>query len=234
MIAKSKIDRKESRVYNLIDNVDVSISNRVNTEESAVFVESVSGLLNSEAHILDAEIDDLAILDPELASRAEKLRCAASASAMKAMNSVRKYRNEDGAASKCSAGSFVPRSKTAASGAAEDRAVSNAPPPKSVAQKSRDASEPLFPKKKATTGKERRKREPSPPSDEDESSGVDEDDESSSEDADSYDRDCRQYNEDCRRWQENAQRNPPGVGGGDNPEEPPGGGGGGAGQGDGG
>ena len=33
MIAKSKIDRKESRVYNLIDNVDVSISNRVNTEK---------------------------------------------------------------------------------------------------------------------------------------------------------------------------------------------------------
>ena len=191
-LAKNKIDRKENRVYNLIDNVDVSISNKVNTEESAVFVESVSGLLNSEAHILDTEIDDLAILDPELASRAEKLRCAASASAMKAMNSVRKYRNEDGAASKCSAGSFIPRSKAAAGGAAEDRVASNAPPPKSDAQKFRDASQPLFPKKKATTGRERRKRDPSFPSDEDESSGVDEDDESSYEDADGYDRDRRQ------------------------------------------
>ena len=229
-LAKSKIDRKENRVYNLIDNVDVSISNKVKSEELAVFVESVRGLLNSEAHILDAEIDDLAMLDPELASRVEKLRCAASASAMKAMNSVRKYRNEDGAASKCSAGSFVPRSKAAAGSATEDRAASNAPPPKSDAQKSRDASEPLFAKKKSTTGKERRRREPSPPSDEDDSSGVEEDNKSSSEDAEGYNRDRRQYNEDRRRWQENAQGNPPIY----DPEEPPGGGGGGAGQGDGG
>ena len=140
-----------------------------------MFVESVGGLLNSEAHILDTEIDDLAILDPELASRAEKLRCAASASAMKAMNSMRKYRNEDGAASKCSAGSFVPRNRAGAGGAAEERSASNAPPPKSDVQKSRDASEPLFAKKKHVSGKERKKREPSPPSDEDNSSGVEED-----------------------------------------------------------
>ena len=33
MLAKNKIDRKETRVYNLISNVDVSISNRVNTEK---------------------------------------------------------------------------------------------------------------------------------------------------------------------------------------------------------
>ena len=108
VLAKNKIDRKETRVYNLIDNVDVS-ANKVNSEESAVFVESVGGLLNSEAQTLDTQIDDLAVLDPELASRAENLRCAASASAMKAMSSVMRYRNEDGAASKCSAGSFVPR-----------------------------------------------------------------------------------------------------------------------------
>ena len=162
--------------------VDVSV-NKVNSEESAVFVESVGGLLNSEAHTLDTEIDDLAGLDPELASREEKLRCTASASAMKAMNSVRKYRNEDGAASKCSAGSFVPSSRPTTGGVTEDRAASNAPPPKSDAQKSRDVSEPLFAKKKPTSGKERRKREPSPPLDEGDTSDPDEDDESSSEDA---------------------------------------------------
>ena len=111
MIAKSKINRKESRVYNLIKNVDESVSNKVNSEETAVFVESVGGILNSEAHDLDTSIDDLILLDPQLGSRAEKLRCAASASAMKAMNSVRKYRNEDGAASKCLASSFAPRAQ---------------------------------------------------------------------------------------------------------------------------
>ena len=212
-LAKNKIDRKETRVYNLIDNVDIS-ANKVNSEESAVFVESVGGLLNSENHTLDTEIDDLAVLDRELASRAEKLRCAASASAMKAMSSVRRYRNEDGAASKCSAGSFVPRSKPTAGGATEDRLASNAPPPKSDAQKSREASEPLFAKKKPTSGKERRKRYPSPPSDEDDSSSPEEEDGSSSEDAKGYDRDRRQYNEDRRRWQENTQHNPPRDGGG--------------------
>ena len=41
MLAKNKIDRKEKRVYNLIDNVDKSISNKVNSEEAVVFVESV-------------------------------------------------------------------------------------------------------------------------------------------------------------------------------------------------
>ena len=128
---------------------------------------------------------------------------------MKAMSNVRRYRNEDGVASKCSAGSFVPRNKPTAGGAAEDRSASNAPPPKSDAQKSRDASEPLFAKKKPTSGKEHRKRDPSPPSDEDDSSGVEEDDGSSSEDAKGYDRERRQYNEDRRRWQENAQRDPP-------------------------
>ena len=63
----------------------------------------------------------------------------------------------------------------------------------------------------------------SPPSNEDDSSNVEEDDRSSSKDADGYDRDRRQYNKDCRRWQENAHRNPPGDGGGDDrrsrPEE---------------
>ena len=63
-LAKNKIDRKETRVYNLIDNVDVS-ANKVNSEESAVFMESVGGLLNSEAQTLDTEIDNLAMLDPE-------------------------------------------------------------------------------------------------------------------------------------------------------------------------
>ena len=194
MIAKSKIDRKENRVYNLIENVDESVSNKVNSEETAVFVESVGGLLNSEARDLDTSIDDLILLDPELGNRAEKLRCAASASAMKAMNSVRKYRNEEGAASKCSASSFVPRARTAASEATENRTSSTAPPPKSDAQKSRDASEPLF-KKKPGLGKERKKRDPSPTSDEDDSSDVEEDDVLSSEEADGYDRDRRQYNE---------------------------------------
>ena len=129
---------------------------------------------------------------------------------MKAMSNVRRYRNEDGVASKCSAGSFVPRNKPTAGGAAEDRSASNAPPPKSDAQKSRDASEPLFAKKKPTSGKEHRKRDPSPPLDEDDSSGVEEDDDgSSSKDAKGYDRERRQFNEDRRRWQENAQRDPP-------------------------
>ena len=96
-------------MYNLIENVEESVSNKVNSEEAAVFVESVGSLLNSEARDLDTSIDDLILLDPQLGDRAEKLRCAASASAMKAMNSVRKYRNEDGAASKCSASSsFAP------------------------------------------------------------------------------------------------------------------------------
>ena len=40
-LAMNKIDRKETRVYNLIDNMDVS-ANKVNSEETAVFVESVS------------------------------------------------------------------------------------------------------------------------------------------------------------------------------------------------
>ena len=120
-------------------------------------VESVGGLLNSEVHILDTEIDNLAVLDPGLVTRAKKLRFAASASDMKAMGSVRKYRNEDGAASKCSAGSFIPRTRTTASNAAADRSASNAQPPKSDAQKSRDTSEPLFAKKKPTTGKKHRK-----------------------------------------------------------------------------
>ena len=155
-LAKSKIDRKETRVYNLIDNVDTT-ANKVNSEDSAVSVESVGGLLNSEVHILDTEIDNLAVLDPGLVTRAKKLRFAASASAMKAMGSVRKYRNEDGAASKCSAGSFIPRTRTTASNAAADRSASNAQPPKSDAQKSRDTSEPLFAKKKPTTGKKHRK-----------------------------------------------------------------------------
>ena len=168
-LAKNKIDRKETRVYNLIDNVEVS-ANKVNSEESAVFVESVGGLLNSKAQTLDTEIDDLVTLVPEWAGRAEKLCCAASASAMKAMNSVRRYRNEDGAASKCLAGSFIPRSRPTAGSATEARSASNAPPPRSDAQKSRDASEPLFAKKKPTSGKEHRKRDPSPPSEEDDSS----------------------------------------------------------------
>ena len=107
IIAKNRIDRKETRVYSLIDNVDESLSNKVNSEESAVFVESVGGLLSSEARDHDTDIDDFTILDPGLANRAEELRCAVSESAMRAMNSVRKYRNVDGAASKCSAGSFV-------------------------------------------------------------------------------------------------------------------------------
>ena len=77
MLAKNRIDRKENRVYSLIDNVDESLSNKVNSEESPVFVESVGGLLSSEARDLDMDIDDLAILDPELANRAEKLRCVA-------------------------------------------------------------------------------------------------------------------------------------------------------------
>ena len=219
MIAKSKIDRKESRVYNLIENVDESVSNKVNSEETAVFVESVGGLLNSEACDLDMDIDDLILLDPQLGSRAEKLRCTASASAMKAMNSVRKYRSEDGAASKCSASSFVPRARTAASGATEDRTSSTAPPPKSDTQKSRDASEPLF-KKKPGAGKERKRRDPSPTSDEDDSSSVEEEDGSSSEDAEGYDRDCGQYKEERKRWQENACHNPPNDDGGDDPEGP--------------
>ena len=68
----------ESRVYNLIENVDESVSNKVNSEETAVFVESVGGLLSSEACDLDADIDDLILLDPQLGNRAEKLRCVAS------------------------------------------------------------------------------------------------------------------------------------------------------------
>ena len=146
-----------------------------------MFAESVGGLLNSEAHILDTEIDDLTILDPGLADRA-KLRCAATASAVKAVGSVRKFRNDDKAASRCSTSSLILRTKMGVSSTAEDKSASSAQPPKSDAQRSKDASESLFMKKKPTTGKEHRKREPSPSS-EDDSSGPDEDDSLSSEDA---------------------------------------------------
>ena len=108
-----------------------------------------------------------------------------------------------------SAGSFVPRSRPTAGSVVEASSASNAPPPKSDAQKSRDALEPLFAKKKPTSSKENRKRDPSPPSENDDSSGPEEDDGSSFEDAEGYDREWHQYNEDRRRWQENAQRNPP-------------------------
>ena len=181
-VAKSKIDRRETQVYGLIDNVDAAAS-KVNSEETAVFGESVGGLLNSEAHILDTEIDDLTILDPVLADRAEKLRCAATASAVKAVGSVRKFRNDDEAASRCSTSSLILRTKMGVSSTAEDKSASSAQPPKSDAQRSKDASESLFTKKKPTTGKEHRKGEPSPSS-EDNSSGPDEDDSLSSEDAD--------------------------------------------------
>ena len=131
-----------------------------------MFVESIGNLLNSEVRDLDTSINDLILLDPQLGDRAERLRCAASASAMKAMSSVRKYRNEDGAASKCSASSsFAPRPRMAAAGAPENRTTSTAPQPKTDAQKSRDASEPLF-KKKPGGGKEQKARNPSPSSDE--------------------------------------------------------------------
>ena len=65
-IAKDKISRRETRVHELIDTVEAS-ANKVNSEETAAFVEGVGGQLSSEAHILDAEIDELAILDPGLA-----------------------------------------------------------------------------------------------------------------------------------------------------------------------
>ena len=227
-VAKSKIDRRETQEYSLIDNVDASV-NKVNSEETAVFMESVGGLLNSEAHVLDTEIDDQAVLDQGLADRAEKLRCTATASAVKAMGSVRKFRNDDRATSKCSISSFVHQTRMGASSAAEDKSASGAQPPKSDTQKSKDASEPLFAKKKPTTGKEHKKREPSPPSEDSDSSGPYKDDSSSSEDAEGYDRERRQYNEDRQRWQEDAQRNPPRDGGGDDLEELPGGGGGGGG-----
>ena len=179
-----------------------------------MFVESIGNLLNEEVRDLDTSIDDLIMLDPQLGDRAERLRCTASASAMKALSRARKYRNEDGA-SKCSAtSSFASRSRTTAAGTTADRTSFAA---KTDAQKSRDASEPLFTKKPGA-GKERKRRDPSPPSDEDDSSDVEEDGDSSSEDG--YDRDHRQYNEERRRWQENARHNPPDDGGGDDPEEP--------------
>ena len=124
-LAKSKIDRRENRVYNLIENVDETVSRKVNSEETCVFVESIGNLLNEEARDLDTSIDDLIVLDPQLGDRAERLRCAASASAMKALNTARKYRNEDGA-SKCSASSFAPRTKTTTAGAAGDKMTSAA------------------------------------------------------------------------------------------------------------
>ena len=76
-IAKSKIDRKENRVYDLIENVEVTVSKKVNSEEACVFVENISNLLNEEVRDLDTGIDDLIILDPQLGDRAERLRCAA-------------------------------------------------------------------------------------------------------------------------------------------------------------
>ena len=63
-------------MYNLIENVDESVSNKVNSEETAVFVESVGGLLSSEARDLDADIDDLNRWI--LSWAAERRSCAAS------------------------------------------------------------------------------------------------------------------------------------------------------------
>ena len=73
-------------------------------------MEGAHGQLTSKAQILDTEIADLAILDPGLVDRVEKLCCAASASAVKAIGSDRKFRNDNGATnSNYSAGSFAPK-----------------------------------------------------------------------------------------------------------------------------
>ena len=210
-------------MYDLIENVEESVSKKVNSEEACVFVESIGNLLNEEVRDLDTSIDDLIILDPQLGDRAERLRCAASASAMKAMSSMRKYQNEDGAARKCSASSsFAPRSKTTTAGVTGDRTTSAAPPPKTDAQKSRDASEPLF-KKKSGGGKERKARSPSPSSDEKDATGVEEDSDSSSyEDADGYDRDRRQYEaERKKKRRENTRHDLPDDEDDEGPRRPP-------------
>ena len=193
--ARSKISRRETRVHDLINTVEAS-ANKVNSEEMALFEEGVGSQLSFEAHILDTEIDELAILDPRLADRAEKLRCATTASAVKAIGSVRKFRSDDGAASKCSAGSFVPKTNTGARSAPEEKekSASDGQPPKSDAQWSKDASEARFPRKKSSAGRECKKREQSPLSEDGSSSGSDEFYSMASEDAEGYDRERQKYN----------------------------------------
>ena len=157
-----------------------------------------------------------------VADRAEKLHYAATASAVKAIGSVRKFRNNNGAVSKCSAGSFVPKTKPGASSALEEKSASSSQPPKSDAQKSKDASEAKFPNKKSSAGRERKRRKQSPPSNDDDSSGSDESYSTASGNAEGYDQERQKYNEEHQRW----QQNPPGDDGGDDPEEPSVGGGG--------
>ena len=228
--ARNRVVRRENRVHDLIDTVDASV-NKVNSEESAVFVEGVGGQLTTEVHILNTEIEELAILDPGLGDRAEKLRCAATASAVKAVGSVRKFRNDDGAVnSKCSAGSFVPKTKVGASATLEEKEKTafDSQAPKSDAQKSKEASEARSskqkPDKKSSSGREHRKREPSPSSDDSNSSGSDKSYSMASKDAEGYDRDRCKYNEEHLRWQGDRRRDVPRGGGddrGDKPEEPP-------------
>ena len=89
--AKNKIVRREDHINELIEVVEMSV-NQVTMEERAAAMEGAGNQLNSEAQILDTEIDDLAIIDPQLGDRVEKLQCSATASAVKAMGSVRKFR----------------------------------------------------------------------------------------------------------------------------------------------
>ena len=58
-------------------------------------VEDAAAKLTQEASLLDKEIDEVALVDQNLAERLEKLRCNATASVVKANGSIRRFRGED-------------------------------------------------------------------------------------------------------------------------------------------
>ena len=83
--ARSKIGRRENRFHELIDTVLYCPHSTKSTQKRGQlrWRELMDiGQLTSEAQILYTEIDDLAVLDPGLADRAEKLHCAATLSGL--------------------------------------------------------------------------------------------------------------------------------------------------------
>ena len=95
-LAAVKARRRETQVESLIGDIDASIgSTGILTERVASEVEETAAKLTQEASLLDKEIDEVALVDPGLAGRLEKLRCNATASVVKANGSIRRFRGED-------------------------------------------------------------------------------------------------------------------------------------------
>ena len=95
-LAMAKTTRRETQVTSLIGNIDASIGpTGILTERVASEVEDTAAKLTQEASLLDKEIDEVALVDQNLAERLEKLRCNATASVVKANGSIRRFRGED-------------------------------------------------------------------------------------------------------------------------------------------